>query len=221
MIRFYFFIFLILALNVSAQSNHQTANKVSILPEKKIELFDGKGLSDWTFVTTDPKVILDSVWSVNKGVVECQGKPNGYIRTVLSYHDYQLHLEWCFPTGPGNSGVFLHSNGPDKVWPNCFEVQLLSGKAGDIRCNGGSLVQELTTDSPKAVPHSQSSTEKPVGEWNSCDVVCRGNTITVRINSVLQNQVTRTSANSGSIALQAEGKLVEFRNLYLEPLPLK
>jgi hypothetical protein len=221
MIRFYFFISLIIAFNVRAQTEPQSANKVSILPEKKIELFDGKSLSGWTFVTSDPKVLLDSIWSVNKGIIVCQGKPNGYIRTVLSYHDYQLHLEWRFPTGPGNSGVFLHSNGPDKVWPNCFEVQLLSDKAGDIRCNGGSLLQELTTDSPKAVPHRQSSSEKPFGEWNSCDIVCRGNTIMVLINNVLQNDVTITSANSGSIALQAEGKQVEFRNLYLEPLPVK
>ena len=218
MIRFYFFISIVNAFIVNAQTDHQSANKVSILPERKIELFDGKGLSGWTFVTTDAKVSVDSIWSVDKEVIVCQGKPNGYIRTVLSYHDYQLHLEWRFPTGPGNSGVFLHINGSDKVWPNCFEVQLLSDKAGDIRCNGGALVQELTTDSPKAVPHRQSSSEKPFGEWNYCDIICSGNTIKVCINNVLQNEVTSTLATSGSIALQAEGKQVEFRNLFLEPL---
>ena len=221
MIRFCFFILIISGFIGNAQTDHQSANKVSILPIKKIELFDRKGLSGWTFVTTDPKVLVDSIWSVDKEVIVCKGKPNGYIRTVLSYHDYQLHLEWRFPNGPGNSGVFLHVNGPDKVWPSCLELQLLSDKAGDIRCNGGSLVQELSTDSPKAVPHRQSSSEKPVGEWNSCDIVCNGNNISVRINNVLQNEVTRTSATFGSIALQSEGKQVEFRNLFLEPLPVK
>ncbi len=221
MIRFYFFISIINVFFVTAQTNIQSVDNVSIIPKNKIELFDGKSLSGWTFVSTDAKVLLDSVWSVDKGVIVCQGKPNGYIRTVRSYHDYQLHLEWRFPTGPGNSGVFLHINGPDKVWPKCFEVQLLSDKAGDIRCNGGSLVQELTTDSPKAVPHRESSSEKAFGEWNSCDIVCRGNAITVWINSVLQNEVTRTSDTYGSIALQAEGKQVDFRNIFLEPLQQK
>lgn len=49
--------------------------------------------------------------------------------------------------------------------------------------------------------------------------MCRGNTITVRVNGVLQNEVTGTSVSSGAIGLQAEGKRVEFRNLTIEPLP--
>lgn len=171
MIRFYFFISIINIFIVNIQTDHQSDKKVSILPEKKIELFDGKGLSSWTFFTTDPKVSVDSICFVDKEVIECQGKPNGYIRTVLPYHDYQLPLEWRFPTGPSNSGVFLHINGSDKVWTNCFEVQLLLDKAGDIRCHEESLVQELITDSPKALTNRQSSSEKPFGEWNSCEIV--------------------------------------------------
>ena len=41
----------------------------------------------------------------------------------------------------------------------------------------------------------------------------------VRVNGVLQNEVTGASVRSGAIGLQAEGKLVEFRNLVVEPLP--
>ena len=135
------------------------------------------------------------------------------------YRDYQLHVEWRFPSGPGNIGLFLHINAPDKVWPNCIEAQLLSDKAGDIRCNGGSLVQELTAESPKSVSHRKSGSEKPVGQWNACDIVCRGSRVTVRVNGVLQNEVTGTSVVSGAIGLQAEGKPVEFRKLFIEPLP--
>jgi len=80
-------------------------------------------------------------------------------------------------------------------------------------------VLELTAESPKAVPHRQPSSEKPVGEWNTCDIVCRGDRVTVRVNSVLQNEVTGSSVASGAIGLQAEGKPVEFRNLFIEPLP--
>ena len=100
-----------------------------------------------------------------------------------------------------------------------MEAQLLSDKAGDIRCNGGARVQELTAESPKAVPRRQPSSEMPVGEWNAYDIVCRSNRVTVRVNGVLQNEVTGTSVTSGSIGLQAEGKPVEFRNLFIEPLP--
>jgi hypothetical protein len=193
--------------------------ETAITPVNKIELFDGKSFSGWMFVSKDTNAPAASIWSVTNGVIVCQGKPNGYARTLQTYRGYQLHAEWRFPTGPGNSGVFLHINPPDKVWATCLEVQLLSGSAGEIRCNGGSRVQELTSTTSIAVPRRQPSSEKPIGEWNQCDIVCRSNTVNVRINGVLQNEVTGSSASSGAIGLQAEGKLVEFRNLELEPLP--
>ncbi len=202
------------ALPLSAQPD-----RAAVTPTGKIQLFDGKNFSGWTFVSKDTNKPAASVWSVTNGVIVCQGKPNGYARTLQTYRDYQLHAEWRFPSGPGNSGVFLHVNPPDKVWPYCFEAQLLSGDAGEIRCNGGSKANGTTAEHPNYIPHQQPSSEKPVGEWNSYDIVCRGNTIIVRVNGVLQNEVTGTSASSGAIGLQAEGKPVEFRNVELEPLP--
>ncbi|HXE42547.1 MAG TPA: DUF1080 domain-containing protein, partial [Candidatus Baltobacteraceae bacterium] len=137
---------------------------------------------------------------------------------LKNYHDYKLHAEWRFPEGAGNSGLFVHVNPPDKVWPLCFEVQLQSTNAGDVRLNGGSHIEGLDATA-KFVAHSQPSSEKPLGEWNSGDVICRSNSISVRVNGVLQNEIKGTSISSGAIALQAEGKVVEFRNIYLEPLP--
>jgi hypothetical protein len=200
--------------SVSAQSD-----ETAITPTHKIELFAGKSFSGWTFVSKDTNAPAAAIWSVTNGVIACQGKPNGYARTLQTYHDYQLHAEWRFPAGSGNSGVFLHINPPDNVWPTCLEAQLLSGSAGEIRCNGGSHVQELTSATSIAVPRRQPSSEKPADEWNQCDIVCRSNTVTVRVNGVLQNEVTGLSVSAGAIGLQAEGKLVEFRNLVIEPLP--
>jgi len=194
-------------------------DEISITPTNKIELFDGKSLSGWTFVSRDTNEPAASIWSVTNGVIACQGRPNGYARTLRSYRDYELHAEWRFPAGSGNSGVFLHVNPPDKVWPLCLEAQLQSGSAGEVRCNGGSRVNELTVKFPKSVPRRQPSSEKPVGEWNSYDIVCRSNTVTIRVNGVLQNEVTGSSVSSGAIGLQAEGKPVEFRNIMLAPLP--
>lgn len=206
-------LFLTAAFSASAQPA-----ETAITPTTKIQLFDGKDFSGWTFVSKDTNQAVASIWSVTHGVIVCQGKPNGYARTLRTYRDYQLHAEWRFPSGPGNSGVFLHVQPPDKVWPYCFEAQLLSGDAGEIRCNGGSQANGTTAQHPNYIPRQQPSSEKPVGEWNSYDIICRGNTITVRVNGVLQNEVTGTSASSGAIGLQAEGKPVEFRNLTIEPV---
>ena len=191
----------------------------AMAPASKIQLFDGKDFSGWTFVSKDTTAPAASIWSVTNGVILCQGNPNGYARTLQTYRDYQLHAEWRFPAGPGNSGVFLHVTGDDRVWPECFEAQLLSGSAGEVRLNGGAQAGHLPKPGAKSFPRRQPASEKPVGEWNSYDILCRSNTITVRVNGVLQNEVTGTSVSSGAIGLQAEGKPVEFRNLVLEPLP--
>jgi len=190
-----------------------------ITPTNEIALFDGKSLSGWTFVSQNTNAPAASIWSVTNGVIVCQGKPNGYARTWQTYRNYQLHAEWRYPDGAGNSGIFLHLNPPDQVWPFCFETQLLSGSAGEVRMNGGSAANGLTAQYPHSIPRQQPNSEKPLGEWNSCDIVCRAKTIAVRVNGVLQNEITGTSAAAGTIGLQAEGKLVEFRNLLLRPLP--
>ncbi len=195
------------------------ADEAAVVPTGKIMLFDGKSLNAWSFVSADPQTSASAVWSVRDGVVACAGEPSGYARTLQRYRDYQLHLEWRFPDGPGNSGTFLHINGEDKVWATCLEVQLKSGEAGEIRCNGDSKVAELTPASAIAVSRSGGDSEKAVGEWNRCDIVCRGNTVSVSINGVLQNKVTGASVSAGAIGLQSEGKPVEFRNIVIEPLP--
>ncbi len=195
------------------------ADETVVVPTGKIELFDGKSLAGWSFVSADPQTPASAVWSVRDGVIVCAGKPMGYARTLQRYRDYQLHLEWRFPSGPGNSGAFVHISGEDKVWPTCLEAQLMSGDAGQLRCNGGSKVAELTPASVIAVSRCAPDSEKPVGEWNRCDIVCRGDTVTVHINGVLQNKVTGASVSAGAIGLQSEGKPVEFRNIVLEPLP--
>lgn len=193
--------------------------QTAVMPMHRIALFDGKSLAGWTFVSKDTNMNAASIWSVTNGVIVCQGRPYGYARTLKTYRDYRLHVEWRWPAGPGNSGVFLHINGPDQVWPRCLEAQLLAGSAGEIRCNGGSQVNELTAEHPKSVPRRVPGAEKPAGEWNTYDILCRSNTVTVRVNGILQNEITGSSVDSGAIGLQAEGKLVEFRHLYLEPLP--
>src|SRR5688572_19782879 len=73
-----------------------------------IDLFNGKDFEGWTFFL-DPRardVKPEDVWSIDKGVIVCKGKPFGYMITRKEYEDYQLELEWKWGEKPGNSGVF-------------------------------------------------------------------------------------------------------------------
>lgn len=188
------------------------------IPEDAIRLFNGNDLSNWVFHLKDPGVDPTKVFSAHDGVIYISGDPFGYMRTREQYGDYTLMLEWRWPEEATNSGVFIHTQEPDDIWPACFECQLAAGKAGDFICMSGTDMDERTDKTKIVVAKMNASNEKPVGEWNTLKVICQANTITVYVNGLLQNKASGTSLSKGSIGLQSEGKAIAFRNVYLAPL---
>jgi hypothetical protein len=199
-----------------------------VVPAKKTALFNGKDLDGWIRFSPgdqpgdDGTWTVDKVWSVRDGVIHCEGKPAGYIRTVESYANYRLHMEWRWVDKPTNSGVLLHTAGIDRVWPMCVEAQLMHQNAGDfwllshstINVDGKQVGPGPFVNAEKKHP----SNEKPVGEWNTYDIVCDGGTVQLTVNGLLQNEGTDANPSSGPICLQSEGSPIQFRNIYLEPL---
>jgi hypothetical protein len=195
--------------------------------EVKIMLWNGMDLTGWKVVPEE--AIAQQTWSVKDGILYCQGRPNGYIRTEQQYSNYHLHVEWRWPENAAqgrsrNSGVFVHESGPDKVWPKLIECQLMAGEAGQfVLFNGMAMtVNGRNMQNPNrqfvSIPKKQPSSEKPAGEWNSYDIYCRADTIQCYVNNILQNEGSAVTPSSGSICLQSEGSPIEFRNIYLEPV---
>jgi hypothetical protein len=180
-----------------------------------IQLFNGKDLSNWTFYLKDPAVDPARVFTVQNGVIHITGDPFGYMKTKETYSDYTLHVEWRWPSEATNSGVFVHAQKHDTIWVKCIECQLKAGNAGDFVCMPGGDMKEHIDKSAWSVKKMSESSEKAVGEWNTMEVTCKGNTIEVYVNGVLQNKGTEVNVTSGSICLQSEGKDIEFRNVYL------
>jgi hypothetical protein len=200
-----------------------------VTPEKGTQLFNGTDLDGWVRFVPDDRPIaeskewtVDRVWSVRDGVLRCEGDPNGYIRTVESYANYRLHLEWRWTDEPTNSGVLLHRAGIDRVWPMCVEAQLMHQNAGDLWLLSESTIvvdgQQIGPGRFVPARKKHACNEKPVGEWNSYDIVCDGDTVKLTVNGLLQNVGTEANPSSGPICLQSEGSPIEFRNIYLEPL---
>jgi hypothetical protein len=155
--------------------------------------------------------------------LHCLGKPNGYIRTEKPYRDYRLHLEWRWPGEPTNSGVLLHTQLPDRVWPKTVEAQVQHRNAGDFWLLTFSTIQDRDgkTIGPEQYANlakRQESSEKAPGEWNVYEIVCDGDTVRLTVNGVLQNEGFKADPSAGYICLQSEGSPIEFRNIYLEPL---
>jgi hypothetical protein len=187
--------------------------------EKQTQLFNGKDLSNWVFHLKDPAVDPANVFTIQNGVIHIKGDPFGYMRTKATYSDYKLHVEWRYPTEATNSGVFVHAQPPDAIWLKCIECQLKAGSAGDFVCMNGADMTEHTDKTKMSVKKLAESSEKPVGEWNTMEIKCFGNTIEVSVNGVLQNKGTNLNISKGSICLQSEGKDVEFRNVFLTFVP--
>ena len=109
--------------------------------------------------------------------------------------------------------------------------------AGDIYIIGGAETAEHLAAQTKALaaagtdeaarkrasgnrrlPRQHDSSEKTGGEWNTYEIICSGDTVTLFVNGVQQNRVTKVSVTEGFIALQSEGAPIEFRNIKLAPL---
>ena len=181
----------------------------------KTELFNGNNLNGWTFVLDqESNVPTNEVYGIKDGNIHIVGNPFGYMRTAEKYGNYKLHVEWRWVGEGTNSGIFLHVQDGDKLWPNAIECQLCNGKAGDFVMLGGSKIKEIECVGEFPIKDRNGDFEKPVGEWNTAEIVCEGTTITVYINGELQNQCTGENSE-GYIALQSEGGPIEFRNVYL------
>ena len=196
-------------------------NGKAVVPVARIDLFNGKDLTGWTFCmrnNADPA----NTWSASNGLIKCTGKPNGYIRTEQSYGDYKLTAEWRFvKIGPkaDNGGILVHMQLPDKVWPPCIQCQGKHGNVGDLFLMAGAESKEhLGKDANTPLPKQGEDAEKPVGEWNTCALICGGNSVKVYVNGRLMNETTGCTVSSGKIGFQSEGAPFEVRKVYIEPL---
>jgi hypothetical protein len=205
-----------------ANGASEKQNKPTV-PKEKTVLWNGKDSTGWKLFTREPGYDVTKIWSVRNGLVCCEGKPSGYMRTEDDYADYLFHVEWRWPGEKGgNSGVLVHMSEPDAVWPKSLECQLHSGDAGDFWVIGGLETAEHAKADKRVKGRRtiklKDSSEKPIGQWNTYEIICKNDWIVVLTNGVLQNVATRCSASSGKICLQSEGTPIEFRNIYIEPL---
>ncbi|MBP6828901.1 MAG: DUF1080 domain-containing protein [Saprospiraceae bacterium] len=151
-----------------------------------------------------------------------------------------------------DSGLLYHAVGPHGAdfgsWMRSQEFQIQVGDCGDYwgvaggafdipakRDPKGNYVYDahgelftFSADSP-AGRHciKNPDAEKPVGEWNTIDLYCHGDTSVHVINSVVNmvlfhskqvNKGKSSPLTKGKIQLQSEGAEIFFRNLEWQPI---
>ncbi len=177
------------------------------------------GLEGWTIdgagqASTGPGAA--AVWTCEDGVVRCTGKGFGFLRFTRPLEDFRLELEYRFPK-KGNSGIGIRTipftkNFDTRPSVAAYEIQLLSD-AGSPPGKGscGSLYQYVA---PSA------NVSRPVGEWNSMQIECRGPRIRITHNGTDiidfdQTTLKETAKKplAGNVCLQNHGSVVEFRKV--------
>ncbi len=186
-----------------------------VAPKEKTDLFNGKDFSGWKLFLAG-NADVTKTWSVENGVIKCTGKPAGYMRTEKDYANYKLTVEWRF-VKPGNTGVLVHMQGDDKVWPKSIECQGMHGNQGDFFVIEGTEFNEHKGKDGRRVAKNGPSIEKPVGEWNTYEIVCDGDTVIPSVNGKEMNRATGCSVTSGKICIQSEGSEIEIRKVTIEP----
>jgi hypothetical protein len=207
-----------------------TENQVGTAPSDATVLFNGTDLSAWVAVDGSP-----AKWQVKDGAMECQPQ-SGYLRTLQSFGDCQLHIEWAAPVavqgegqGRGNSGVFFGLNR--------YEIQVLDSWQNKTYADGsaGSVYGQY--------PPLVNACKAP-GQWQTYDIIytaprfCeQGELIspaylTVFHNGVvIQNHAELTGPTAWinrppyskhpvklPISLQDHGNPVRFRNIWVREL---
>jgi hypothetical protein len=199
-------------------------------PSDAVVLFDGKDTAQWVAMDGSP-----TKWIVKDGALECV-PGSGFVRTLQSFGDCQLHVEWASPTpvkgdsqGRGNSGVFF---GYDR-----YEIQVLDSYENKTYADGSAA--SIYGQYPPLV-----NATRPPGQWQTYDIIwtaprfdAEGKLLsparmTTLHNGVLvQNNVELTGRDPWigrpayvahperlPIAFQDHGNPVRFRNIWVREL---
>lgn len=200
-------------------------------PAEKIDLFNGKDLNNWTRVVLATPAKKEDVWTVRDGLLVCKGEPLGHLATAQSFTNFKLRVEWRWAPGtpPGNNGVLMRVNGPERPLPRSIEAQLKSGNAGDVYGFHGMKLDGDPARLKKVANHELggdltgvlklSGNENPPGEWNTYEIELNGPALKVCVNGKLVNELHSCEVVAGPVAIQSEGGEIHFRAIQLTPLP--
>jgi cytochrome c2 len=158
-----------------------------------------------------------STFRIEKGTVIASGRPYGYMYTEKQYLNFTLRLDYRFTPipgiendsdFPGNSGYLLFIK-EHQVWPKYIEIQ--GGNSGvlSVISTGGKAVFTVDNDARRRVL-------RPVGEWNSVEIVSANGQIKSSLNGTLISTISEHEYTGGHIGFQSEGSEIAWRNIRIK-----
>lgn len=187
-----------------------------------VSLFDGKSLDGWQG-SKDGYEIVD-------GAIVCKPKGGGNLYTEKEYSDF--HLKFEFKLTPGaNNGIGLRTPLQGDPAFVGMEIQVLDDSSDKYK---DKLAEYQYHGSVYGVVPAKRGHLKPVGEWNSEEIILKGKQIKVILNgeTIVDADLEKASTpktidnrehpglkrDSGFIGFCGHGAEVWFRNVQIKEL---
>lgn len=209
-----------------------TAAAAQTPPLEFRDLFNGKDLTGWVNINTDP-----DTWTVRDGVLITTGHPTGVMCTAQQFENFVFSIEWMHIEPGGNSGVFIWSDArpqEQSPYPSGLEVQMLELDWPKLNTRNGVTPPDayvhgelfgvgrlsITPDNPRG-PRSKSLENRALGRgnWNTYHLVAIDGIAKLSVNGKFVNGVSGASHKKGYLCLEAEGAEAHFRNIRILELP--
>jgi mono/diheme cytochrome c family protein len=160
------------------------------------------------------------VFSIVDGRVVCNGKVQGYMYTEKKYLNFTLRFDYRFEPPPdwdhedgvafyGNSGYFLFVN-DHRVWPKGIQIEgYYRRPLIPFQMN---TVLKYTEE-----PGAMQKSIRPLGAWNSVEIVSKDGKVMSYHNGILLNTVTEHEfREAGAIGFESEGAEIHWRNIRIK-----
>lgn len=187
-------------------------------------IFNGKTLDGWVGATKGYKV--------EDGCIVCDPHSGGNLYTEKEYDNFVLRFDFKLPAG-ANNGLGIRAPLEGNAAYVGYELQILDNSAEVY----AKLAPYQYHGSLYGLAAAKRGFQKPVGEWNTQEVVADGDHIKVTLNGtvILDADLAEIRKNptldhqehpglnskKGHIGFLGHGAKVEFRNLRIKELPAK
>jgi hypothetical protein len=186
-----------------------------------IDIFPDAKLTHWTRISIPPGKPVDPVnqWhaDVANRLLLCDGdRGHEWLRYDREFSDFVLHAEFRYIKVEGatryNSGIFARNDADGKIW---HQAQIGGASGGYLF---GDTPVGGVTKRVNLRPQMREMRVSEAGEWNTVEIVCRGDRMTLSVNGAVTSDWEHLEVLRGYVGLEAEGWKIEFRNLKVKPL---
>jgi hypothetical protein len=189
-----------------------------------VPLFDGKTLSGWKLVGgRGPGYV------VQDGKIVCPADGGGNLFTEKEFGNFAFRFEFLLTAG-ANNGVGIRAPYEGDAAYQGMEIQILDD--GDAVYLGKIHPEQYHGSVYDVIP-ARTGYRKPVGEWNTEEIIADGRRIKVTLNGVIILDADLSivkepkvlarhpglARSAGHIGFLGHGTRVEFRNIRIKALP--